>query len=151
MWSWVEWKNFYQLFSIWPEGWSKWPINYYTKSKEKNLFVSSDPIPCFIFHIHIKTLNCEFSNKAPLDVGTSACFMDKDFAMKHCLELIGKAHPTLVEVINGWFLASGNMMGETQPLKVILGNQISNDTWSSMVWDTYSWCWLEFTKDFFKI
>jgi hypothetical protein len=45
------------------------------------------------------------------------CFMDKDFAMKHNLELIEKAHPALVEVIDGRPLPSGNMMEETQPLK----------------------------------
>ena len=36
-----------------------------------------------------------------LDAGVSACFMDEDFAMKHSLELIGKAHLVLVEVIDG--------------------------------------------------
>jgi hypothetical protein len=72
-----------------------------TKSKEKGLFVSSDPTPCFIFHVHIKMLDCEFFSEALLDTGVSACFMDKDFAMKHNLKLIGKAHPTLVEVIDG--------------------------------------------------
>jgi hypothetical protein len=96
-----------------------------TKCKEKGLFVSSDPMPHFTFHVHIKTLNCEFSNKALLDTGTSTCFMDKDFALKHSLELIGKAHHAPVEVIDSWPLASGNVMEETQPLEVMLGNQIS--------------------------
>jgi hypothetical protein len=40
-----------------------------TKSKEKGLFVSSDPTPCFAFHVHIKTLDCEVSSKVLLDVG----------------------------------------------------------------------------------
>jgi hypothetical protein len=88
-----------------------------TKSKEKGLFVSLDPTPCFIFHVHIKTLDCEFSSQALLDTGASTCFMDKDFALKHSLELIGKAHPTLVEVFDGWPLASENVMEEIQPLK----------------------------------
>jgi hypothetical protein len=70
-------------------------------------------------------LNCKFSSEVPLDIGASACIMDKDFAMKHCLELIGKAHPILVEVIDGWFLASGNVIEETQPLKVMLRDQVS--------------------------
>jgi hypothetical protein len=47
-----------------------------TKSKEKGLFVSSDPTPCFIFHVYIKTLDCEFSDDALLDKGSSTCFMD---------------------------------------------------------------------------
>jgi hypothetical protein len=71
------------------------------KSKEKGLFVSSDLMPCFIFPIHIKTLDCEFSSEALLDTGASACFMDKDFAMRHSLKLVGKAHPAPVEVIDG--------------------------------------------------
>jgi hypothetical protein len=61
-----------------------------TKSKEKGLFISSNPTPCFIFPIHIKTFDCEFSCEVLLDTGASACFMDKDFTRKHGLELIGK-------------------------------------------------------------
>jgi hypothetical protein len=77
-----------------------------TKSKEKDLFVSSDPTPCFIFLVHIKMLDCEFFSEALLDTGASICFMDKDFAMKHSLELIRKAHLAPVEVIHGWPLLS---------------------------------------------
>ena len=69
----------------------------------------------------MKTLNCEFPGEVLLDTGTSACFMDKDFAMKHSLELIGKAHPAHVEVIDGLHLASENVMEKTQPLEVVLG------------------------------
>jgi hypothetical protein len=43
--------------------------------------------------------------------------MDKNIAMKYSLELIGKVHPTPLEVIDGRLLASGNVMEETQPLK----------------------------------
>ena len=46
-----------------------------TKSKEKGLFVSSDPISCFTFLVNIKILDCEFSNEALLDTGASVCFM----------------------------------------------------------------------------
>jgi hypothetical protein len=84
-----------------------------TKSKEKGLLVSSVPTSCFIFPILIKTLGCEFSSEALLDIGASVCFMDKDFAMKHILELIGKAHLTFVEVIDGQSLALGNVMEGT--------------------------------------
>jgi hypothetical protein len=52
--------------------------------------------------------------------------MDKDFALKYSLELIGKAHPAPVEVIDGWPLTSGNVMEETQPLEVMLGDQVSH-------------------------
>ena len=57
-----------------------------TKSKEKSLFVSSDPMPYFTFPVHIKILDCEFFSEALLDTGASACFMGKDFALKHSLE-----------------------------------------------------------------
>jgi hypothetical protein len=90
-----------------------------TKSKEKGLFVSSNPTPCFTFPARIKTLDCEFSSEALLDTRASTCFMDKDFAMKHSLELIGNAHPALVENIDKRSLASGNVMEETQPLEVM--------------------------------
>jgi hypothetical protein len=39
--------------------------------------------------------------------------MHKDFAIKHSLELIEKAHPTPVEVIDRRPLALGNVMKET--------------------------------------
>jgi hypothetical protein len=97
-----------------------------TKSKEKGFFVSSDPMPCFTFLVHIKTLDCEFSSEALLDTRASTCFMDKDFALKHSLELIGKAHPAPVKVIIGRLLALGNVMEETQPLEVMLGDQVSH-------------------------
>jgi hypothetical protein len=96
------------------------------KSKEKGLFVSLDPTPCFTFHVHIKTLDCEFFSDALLDTGASACFMDKDFALKHSLELIGKAHHAPVEVIDKRPIVSGNVMEETQPLEVMLGGQVSH-------------------------
>jgi hypothetical protein len=51
--------------------------------------------------------------------------MDKDFAMKHSLELIRKTHPTPMEIIDGRPLVSGNVMEEAQPLEVMLGDQIS--------------------------
>jgi hypothetical protein len=76
--------------------------------------------------VHIKILDCEFSSEALLDIRTSKCFMDKDFALKQSLELIGKAHPTPVEVIDGRPLTSGNVMEETQPLEVMLGDQVSH-------------------------
>jgi hypothetical protein len=49
-------------------------------------------------------------------------FLDKDFAMKHGLELIKEARSTSMEVIDGWLLTSGNVMEETQSLEVISFN-----------------------------
>ena len=97
-----------------------------TKSKEKGLFVSSDPTPCFTIPIHIKTLDCEFSNKALLYTRAFAYVMNKDFTMKHSLELIRKANLAPVEVIDGWPLASGNVMEEIHPLEVMLRDQVSH-------------------------
>ena len=94
------------------------------KSKEKGLFVSLDPTPCFTFPIYIKTLDYEFFSKALLDTRVSPCFMDNDFAIKHSLELIGKTHSPFVEVIDGWPLASVNVMEETQLLEVMLGDLV---------------------------
>ena len=66
-----------------------------TKFKEKGCFGSSYPTPCFTFPIHIKTLDYEFVSEVLLDTRASTCFMDKDFAIKHSLEHIGKVHPTI--------------------------------------------------------
>jgi hypothetical protein len=68
----------------------------------------------------------EFSTEAILDTRASVCFMDKDFALKHSLELIGKAHSVPVEVIDGWPLASGNVMEKTELLGVMIGDQVSH-------------------------
>jgi hypothetical protein len=65
-------------------------------------------------------LDCEFFSEALLNTGASACFMDKDFAMKHSLELIVKTHLVPVEVIDGRPLTSENVMEEIQPLKIML-------------------------------
>ena len=96
-----------------------------TKSKKKGLFVSSNPTLCFAFPIRIKTLDCKFFSAALLNTIASTCFMDKDFAMNHSLNLIGKAYPALMEIIDGRPLASGNVMEETQPLEVMLGDIVS--------------------------
>jgi hypothetical protein len=101
-----------------------------TKSKKKGLFVSSDPTPCFTFPVHIKTLDCEFSSETLLDTRAFACFMDKDFALKHSLKLIGKAHHAPVEVIDGWPLVSRNVMEETHLLEVMLGDQVSHSVFN---------------------
>ena len=96
-----------------------------TKTKEKGLFISSNPTRCFIFPVHIKILDYEFSSEALLDTRASVCFMNEEFAIKHSLELIEKNHFTPVEVIDGWPLVSGNVMEEIQFLEVILGDQVS--------------------------
>ena len=96
-----------------------------TKSKKKGFFVSSNPTPCFIFFIHIKMLDCKFFSEAHLDTEAFACYMNMDFAMKHNLEFLGKAHPTPMEIIDGQPLASRNVMEEIQPLEVILRDQVS--------------------------
>ena len=56
-----------------------------TKSKEKDLFIYSDPMPCFTSHVYNKTLDYEFSSEALLETRVFICSMDKDFVMKHSL------------------------------------------------------------------
>jgi hypothetical protein len=46
--------------------------------------------------------------------------------LKHSLVLIRKAHPVLVEVIDGRPLVLGNVMEEIQLLEVMLGDQMSH-------------------------
>ncbi len=50
--------------------------------------------------------------------------MDKEFATRHYLVLMKKKYPATVEVINGRSLAFGDVVEETQPLKVILPDQV---------------------------
>ena len=75
-----------------------------------------------------QTLDCELCSKALLDTGAFACFMDEDYAMKHCLELTRKAYFALVEVIDRQPLTLENVMEETQPFEVMLRNQVFHVT-----------------------
>jgi hypothetical protein len=52
--------------------------------------------------------------------------MNKDFAMKHSLELIGKIHLVFVEIIHRRPLVLKNIMEETETLEVLLGGQVSH-------------------------
>ena len=52
--------------------------------------------------------------------------MDEEFAHQRKIEVIRKKIPTLDEVIDGQPLASGDVVYETQPLEVILDEQISS-------------------------
>ena len=65
-------------------------------------------------------------SEALLDTGASACFMNKNFVLNYSLDLIGKAHPAYVEVIDRRFLALGNMMEKLQPLEVNVENLMSH-------------------------
>ena len=69
--------------------------------------------------------------KAFLDIKASSCSIDRNFATKHDIVLIRiniikKANPALVEVIDGRPLALGNVVEEMEPLEVILRNHISH-------------------------
>ena len=52
-------------------------------------------------------------------------FYDKNFVMKHSLELIGKTHPAPIKVIDRRLRASRNVVEEIQRLEVILEDQVS--------------------------
>ena len=100
--------------------------NIQPRSLKKGLTLPSNPLPCFTFPIDIQLFDHKNSIKALLDTGALACFMDKKFALQHNLTLIKKTRPIPVEVIDGRPLASGDIVEETQPLKMTLGNQVSN-------------------------
>jgi hypothetical protein len=100
--------------------------NIQLRSPKKGLTLPSNPLPCFTFPIDIQLFDHKISTIALLDTGASACFIDKKFTLQHNLTLIKKTRPIPVEVIDGRPLASGDIVEETQPLKVTLGDQVSN-------------------------
>ena len=80
----------------------------------------------FTISIKIKVESLKIYAKALLDIGASACFMDEEFGHQRKIEVIRKKIRTLVEIIDGRPLASGDVVYDTQPLEVILGEQISS-------------------------
>ncbi|MCO5592956.1 hypothetical protein L7F22_046960 [Adiantum nelumboides] len=70
-----------------------------------------------------RQMECE----ALLDSGTTACFMDKDFARKQGILVVEKSSPITIEVIDGRPLASRDVRYETRPTKVTLKNQCPSD------------------------
>ncbi len=80
------------------------------QSSKKDLLLPPNPTLCFTFPIKIKTLNRKISTKTLLDMGAFVCFLDKEFTIRHHLVLMKKKWLTIVEVINGWFIISSNIV-----------------------------------------
>jgi hypothetical protein len=79
-------------------------------------------------------LNCPSYNKmdsssikvcALIDSGTSACFINKDFADRHKLPLVTKKHLISIEVIDRRPLVLGDVTHETTLLDIILEGHYS--------------------------
>jgi hypothetical protein len=91
-----------------------------------DFFLPFNPAPCFLIPIWIKSQHGDLMVEALLDIGASTCFIYKNFAKHQNLILRKKVVPTLVEVIDGRPLALANVIEETQPLEIILEDQISS-------------------------
>jgi hypothetical protein len=62
---------------------------------------------------------------ALIDSGTSACFINKDFADRHKLPLVTKKHLISIEVIDRRPLVLGDVTHETTLLDIILEGHYS--------------------------
>ena len=92
----------------------------------KDFFLPPDSKPLFISFAHIKVLDCDIVVEALLNSETFVCFINKNFATKHNIVLVKKGHLAPIKVIDGRPLALGNVVEETKPLEIILGNHISH-------------------------
>lgn len=61
--------------------------------------------------------------QALLDIGASACFIDKRY-VKHKVALVKKATPIIIEVINIWSFVLKPLTLETKALEVIMLDHI---------------------------
>ena len=59
---------------------------------------------------------------ALLDSGANSCFMDKEFALTQKILLSNLPCPATVAVIDGRPIASGDIVEESEPIRVVLGN-----------------------------
>jgi hypothetical protein len=80
-------------------------------SSKLGLYVLPNHEPCYLVAIQIKLQYIEISL---LDMRALACFIDKNFAKQLNPKLMKKPFPTPIEVIDRWFLASKNIIEETQ-------------------------------------
>ena len=65
----------------------------------------------FAAHVQLSTSRCQrVLASALLDSGANACFMDRDFSVKHKIYLKKLSHPTPVTVIDGCPIASGDIL-----------------------------------------
>ena len=66
------------------------------------------------------------SASALLDSGANSCFMDREFALAHRIILQKISHPISVSVIDGRCIASGDIVEESESIRVVLGSLACN-------------------------
>ena len=72
--------------------------------------------------VHLNTSRCHrVLAYALLDSGSNSCFMDREFALKHSIILKKLPCPIPVTVIDGRPIASGNILEESELVRVVLG------------------------------
>jgi hypothetical protein len=59
---------------------------------------------------------------ALLDSGANACFMDRDFALKHNILLQNLPSPAPINVIDGRPISSGDIVEESEAVHVLLSH-----------------------------
>ena len=62
---------------------------------------------------------------ALLDSGANSCFMDREFALTQNIILNKLPNPVVVGVIDGRPIASGDIVEESESIRVVLGNLAS--------------------------
>ena len=94
-------------------------------TQEEVLLVSLEPTITFMVPIRIHVLDECFEIESFVDSGATTCFIDRKLVQKFNIPLIKKSSPTVAEFIDGRPLASGDIIEETQALKVTLEDQVS--------------------------
>ena len=65
---------------------------------------------------------CRAIASALLDSGSNSCFIHREFAVTQNILLKNLPHPTSVTVIDGRPIASGDIIQETEPVRIVLGD-----------------------------
>ena len=78
----------------------------------------------FSAQVQVRTPSCQLHVQALLDTGANSCFMDRDFAQKHQISLHTLPCPVSVVVIDERPIASGKIVGESEPIHnvILLGD-----------------------------
>ena len=80
----------------------------------------------FSAQVELNTSRCHrVPASALLDSGANSCFMDREFAVMHNIQLHKLPSPVSVGVIDGRPIASGDIVEESEPIHVVLGNLAS--------------------------
>ena len=77
----------------------------------------------FSTQVELNTSRCHRVQASTLlDSGANSCFMDREFAIMHNIQLHKLPSPVSVEVIDGCPIASSDIVEESEPIRVVLGN-----------------------------